>query len=63
MSIVTNHTIGERIKTKNEQLKLGGGYDHNYILNATDQKGGHHATTVSGKKYHSVSEYKFSILK
>lgn len=26
-------TIGERIKTNNEQLKNGGGYDHNYVLN------------------------------
>jgi aldose 1-epimerase len=26
-------TIGERIKTNNEQLKNGEGYDHNYVLN------------------------------
>jgi aldose 1-epimerase len=28
----TPHTIGERIGEKYEQLVLGGGYDHNYIL-------------------------------
>ncbi len=27
------HTIGERINNEEEQLKLGGGYDHNFILN------------------------------
>ncbi|AFL88372.1 galactose mutarotase-like enzyme [Terriglobus roseus DSM 18391] len=29
----TPHTIGERVDTKNDQLKLGGGYDHNWVLN------------------------------
>ncbi len=28
-----SHTIGERIETDNEQLKFGGGYDHNFVLN------------------------------
>ena len=27
------HTIGERIETENDQLKNGGGYDHNFVLN------------------------------
>ncbi len=27
------HAIGERIKTQNEQLSFGGGYDHNWIIN------------------------------
>ena len=30
------HTIGERIDNEHEQLILGKGYDHNYILEATD---------------------------
>ena len=46
----TKHTIGERVKTENEQLKFGGGYDHNYALNAADQKGIRHAATISGDK-------------
>ncbi len=29
----TPHTIGDRIDADNEQLKLGGGYDHNWVLN------------------------------
>ncbi|SEB40287.1 aldose epimerase family protein [Terriglobus roseus] len=29
----TPHVIGERIDLKNDQLKLGGGYDHNWVLN------------------------------
>ena len=30
------HTIGERIGVKDEQLKFGGGYDHNYVLDSSD---------------------------
>jgi aldose 1-epimerase len=26
------HTIGERIGADNEQLRFGGGYDHNFVL-------------------------------
>ncbi|HVU25354.1 MAG TPA: aldose epimerase family protein [Opitutus sp.] len=33
----TPHAIGERIGADNEQLKLGGGYDHNWVL---DNQGG-----------------------
>jgi aldose 1-epimerase len=29
----TPHTIGERINNTDEQLKLGGGYDHNWVVN------------------------------
>ena len=29
----TPHTIGERINNPDEQLKLGGGYDHNWVVN------------------------------
>jgi len=28
------HKIGERIAARDEQLEFGGGYDHNYVLNA-----------------------------
>jgi aldose 1-epimerase len=27
------HTVGERINEDNEQLKIGGGYDHTWVLN------------------------------
>jgi aldose 1-epimerase len=30
----TPHSIGSRINTKDEQLRLGGGYDHNWALNS-----------------------------
>ena len=30
----TPHAIGERINQNDEQLKLGGGYDHNFALNS-----------------------------
>jgi len=33
----TPHRIGERITTDDEQIKLGGGYDHNWVL---DNQGG-----------------------
>jgi aldose 1-epimerase len=29
------HTVGERINAADEQIKLGGGYDHNWVLNRT----------------------------
>jgi len=29
------HKIGERIEADNEQLRFGGGYDHNFVLNRT----------------------------
>ena len=32
----TSHAIGERINQNDEQLKLGGGYDHNFALNYID---------------------------
>ena len=31
-------TIGARLDEKNEQLKLGGGYDHNFVLNGSGMK-------------------------
>jgi aldose 1-epimerase len=34
----TPHAIGKRINNDNEQLKLGGGYDHNFVLNADNGK-------------------------
>jgi aldose 1-epimerase len=33
------HTIGERIDADNEQLKLGLGYDHNFVLNSAGKYG------------------------
>ncbi len=32
----TPHAIGERIETGNEQLKIAGGYDHNWVLNGSN---------------------------
>jgi aldose 1-epimerase len=46
----SKHTIGERIESKDEQLKFGKGYDHNYVLNGTKKKGLNHAATISGDK-------------
>lgn len=31
------HTIGERINSDDEQLKLGGGYDHNFFAGLSDE--------------------------
>lgn len=46
----SKHTIGERIESKDEQLKFGKGYDHNYVLNGTKKNGLNHAATISGDK-------------
>jgi aldose 1-epimerase len=40
--------IGARVDSSNEQLKFGGGYDHNFVLNGTKKNGMNHAATVSG---------------
>jgi len=34
----TPTTIGERIETENEQLKNGGGYDHNWVIDRKSEK-------------------------
>ncbi len=38
LDFTTPHTIGERIDAPNEQLKFGGGYDHNWVLDNQDGK-------------------------
>ena len=32
LDFTTPHAIGERIEAKDEQMRLGGGYDHNFVL-------------------------------
>ncbi len=34
----TPHTIGERVGDDDEQLRMGAGYDHNWIIDRTDDK-------------------------
>jgi len=46
----SKHTIGERIETKEEQLKFGKGYDHNYVLNGRKKDGLNYAAKISGDK-------------
>ena len=36
LDFTTPHAIGERINADNEQLKFGGGYDHNWVLDNQD---------------------------
>ncbi len=43
----TPHTIGERIHVADEQLKFGGGYDHNWVLNKGFEKQLSLAATVT----------------
>jgi len=52
MDFTTPHTVGERINDSMEQLKMGGGYDHNYILNK-DQNG--HEMTFCASLYEPKS--------
>jgi len=44
----SKHTIGERIETKDEQLKFGKGYDHNYALSEVKKDSFTHAATIRG---------------
>jgi len=46
----TPNTIGERIGYDDEQLKFGGGYDHNFVLKGKSRNGMNHAATVVGDK-------------
>lgn len=46
----TPTTIGARIDSKDQQLKNGNGYDHNFVLNGTKVNGLNHAATVTGDK-------------
>lgn len=41
-------TIGARIGADNTQLKNGGGYDHNFVLNGTPAHGMNHAAQIIG---------------
>lgn len=45
----TPHAIGERIESKDEQMVLGHGYDHNFILNRTGNDLSLAAKVTSGK--------------
>jgi aldose 1-epimerase len=44
------HTIGERIGADNEQLKNGDGYDHNFVVNQTQDNGMNKIATITGDK-------------
>ncbi len=46
----TPTTIGKRIDVVNDQLKAGGGYDHNFVLSGAKGMGMNHAATVKGDK-------------
>ena len=52
MDFTMPHTVGERINDPMPQLRMGGGYDHNYILNK-DQNG--HEMTFCASIYEPVS--------
>ncbi|HEY3372134.1 MAG TPA: aldose epimerase family protein [Prolixibacteraceae bacterium] len=52
MDFTSPHTVGERINDSMPQLRMGGGYDHNYILNK-DQNG--HEMTFCASVYEPVS--------
>jgi len=44
----TPHTIGERIKTNNIQLKNGGGYDHNFVLKHKKENDMNYVGSITG---------------
>ncbi len=50
------HAVGERIDSDDEQLKLGHGYDHNWILNRTGSSGLELAARVLDPKSGRVLE-------
>src|SRR5690606_34384877 len=42
--------IGSRVKEENDQLKNGGGYDHNFVLNRSNGGNDFHAATAKGDR-------------
>lgn len=44
----SERTIGEKIEIENEQLKNGGGYDHNFVLNMTKIDGMNRVARIVG---------------
>jgi aldose 1-epimerase len=48
--------IGSRINQKDEQIKFGGGYDHNFVLNPNPSKGMNLAAKVVADKSNIVME-------
>ncbi|MEC7264399.1 MAG: aldose epimerase family protein [Bacteroidota bacterium] len=52
----TPHTIGERISEEDLQLKNGGGYDHNFVLNKTQKEGMNHVGTIVGDRFGIVMD-------
>ena len=40
------HTIGDRIETNDVQLRVGDGYDHNFVLDESDSSGRAHAAQL-----------------
>lgn len=53
----TPHKIGERIGVQNEQLKLGRGYDHNFVLDRTKP-----GLTVAARAYDARSGRELEVL-
>jgi aldose 1-epimerase len=52
----TSHTIGERIGDKYDQLVLGRGYDHNYILDNKDEVDATVYEPVSGRMLEVITD-------
>jgi len=50
------HTVGERINEKDEQLILGGGYDHTFILNSPRTVDASVYDAVSGRYMEVISD-------
>jgi aldose 1-epimerase len=52
----TPHTIGERINENNTQLKLGDGYDHNYVLDNKEKVDAIVYEPVSGRVLEVITD-------
>jgi len=50
------HRIGERIDEDNHQLKNGGGYDHNFVLDGTQKEGMNDVGTLIGDRSGIIME-------
>ncbi len=49
------HTVGERIEADHPQLKLGRGYDHNYVINGSGMRDAARVTEATSGRVMSVA--------
>jgi aldose 1-epimerase len=56
LDFITPHSVGERINEDYDQLKMGGGYDHNFVLDNKDEVDATVYDPVSGRELEVITD-------